>query len=116
MPLRPFPFPLSVGTDIISINRVRRILHEGNDNFKRYLRRFLPEQEHRPLLRKYGDADLSEPETMKGFSHFVAGRYAVHWALSARNPLICSEVLMRSQMGSKRSHDQGCNVAQNNLP
>ena len=75
MPLRPFPLPISIGTDICSINRVRAILSKGDNNLKRYLRRFLTPREQIEVLRRYGSADLADPKTLGILSHFLAGRY-----------------------------------------
>jgi phosphopantetheinyl transferase (holo-ACP synthase) len=74
MPLRPFPFPISIGTDIASINRVQKIIEQGHDNFRRYIRRFLTEREQRLILRQHGDADLSDPMTVRRISQHLAGR------------------------------------------
>ena len=77
MPLRPFPFPLSIGTDIASIHRVQRIIERGNDNFRRYIRRFLTEGEQRLILRQHGDADFSDPASVRRLSQHLAGRYGM---------------------------------------
>lgn len=75
MPLRPFPLPVNVGIDIVSVNRIRGILLKGHDNFRRYLRRFLTPQERSIVLRQYGDADLTDRRTMGTISHLLAGRH-----------------------------------------
>jgi holo-[acyl-carrier protein] synthase len=75
MPLRPFPLPISIGTDLCSINRVRAIISKGDNNFRRYLRRFLTPREQSALLRQYGNADLTDYQTLERLSHILAGRY-----------------------------------------
>lgn len=81
MPPRPFPFPLGIGIDIVSIDRIRGILGKGNVTLQRYLRRFLTEQERKPILRTYGAADLADDNVAKRLSHFLAGRYATSLSL-----------------------------------
>ena len=75
MPLRPFPLPIGIGTDICAINRVRAIIGKGDNNFRRYLRRFLTPREQRSILRHYGNADLTDYQVRERLSHLLAGRY-----------------------------------------
>lgn len=75
-PLRPFPLPLGVGTDICSIARIHGIL--STPRRQRFLERLLsPEERKRSagrLVWGEGDAVGTDSDQWK-MAGFVAGRY-----------------------------------------
>ena len=74
MPLRPFPAQLCIGTDIVAISRIRAILSKGDDNFQRYIRRFLTRPEQSLALRYRDRIDLSDAKDFHRISQYLAGR------------------------------------------
>lgn len=83
-PLRPFPFPLNVGTDICQISRIYSIL--AGPRATRFVKRILTPEELAShdarlqiLTRRHGSdaapvVDGRDPELWK-CAAFVAGRY-----------------------------------------
>ena len=75
MRLRPFPFQLGIGTDIIHVNRVRAILQKDLEKpgyLDRFLRRFLTPQERLDFHETQGQ--LADNGTDARSKH-LAGRY-----------------------------------------
>ncbi|KAG6014415.1 hypothetical protein E4U43_006558, partial [Claviceps pusilla] len=78
-PLRPFPFPLNVGTDICQISRIYGILNGPRRT--RFINRILAPEEVKQYLSRFGAVhaknevgrDLKETELWKRAA-FVAGR------------------------------------------
>ncbi|KAK5129940.1 hypothetical protein LTR08_002700 [Meristemomyces frigidus] len=93
MPPRPFPYPLSIGTDIASISRVRQLLM-GNEastpdtRLARYMRRFLTHREQRQFWDRFGTSgSLHRCTETDDPVRYLTGRWAakeavvkaVHW-------------------------------------
>lgn len=88
-PLRAFPFPLNIGTDICQISRVYQIL--SGPRATKFVNRILsPEERQRMISRgmslpgragKHHDTDMEDREGWKSAS-FLAGRYVLlaFWA------------------------------------
>jgi holo-[acyl-carrier protein] synthase len=78
MPLRPFPFPLRVGTDICSIARIRKLLTPKAAASSPPLVRFLPKlltwPERRYFWERFASVENAQKE-LDAVSHFLAGRY-----------------------------------------
>ncbi|RMZ66158.1 holo-acyl-carrier- synthase [Pyrenophora seminiperda CCB06] len=79
MPLRLFPVPLRVGTDICSIPRIRKAITRLNSTetqrpLRRLLAKLLTEHERQYFWNRFGsDAPLSNVDAV---SKFLAGRFA----------------------------------------
>jgi holo-[acyl-carrier protein] synthase len=78
MPLRPFPFPLRVGTDICSIARIRKLLTPKIEGTTPPLVRFLPKlltwPERQYFWHRFLGAENAQNE-LDAVSHYLAGRY-----------------------------------------
>ena len=86
MPLRPFPYQLAIGTDIVHVNRIRSILLRAEDrpqHFDRFLRRFLTPVEQNDFVARYGRVSDVLKKRTDVVSRHLAGRY-VHTAPGAR--------------------------------
>ncbi len=77
MPLRPFPHPISIGTDIVSVDRIRAILtraaasaghHDG------FLSKFLTPRERDAFRAKYDLSKNSSEDSIGIASRHLAGR------------------------------------------
>lgn len=86
-PLRPFPLPISIGTDICQISRVHAIL--AGPRRERFLRRVLAPEERRREAARLEWADAGAGAGAGGESGgrlwrvatFVAGRYVLSQSL-----------------------------------
>lgn len=78
MPLRPFPFPLRVGTDICSIARIRKLLTPRSKGTIPPLLRLLPKlltwPERQHFWDRFTSAEHAQTE-LDAVSHYLAGRY-----------------------------------------
>jgi holo-[acyl-carrier protein] synthase len=75
MPIRPFPYPLAIGTDIVHVARVRAILQraEGNpERLDRFLQRFLLPPERDDF---YKNRERLIERQLDVNSKHLAGRY-----------------------------------------
>jgi holo-[acyl-carrier protein] synthase len=78
MPLRPFPFPFRVGTDICNVSRLRTIITRRSDNeplrpLRQYLRRVLTDHERQYFWKRFGPEEAVLGK-MDAVSQFLAGR------------------------------------------
>ncbi|KAF2877423.1 hypothetical protein BDV95DRAFT_601821 [Massariosphaeria phaeospora] len=93
MPVRRFPFPLRVGTDICSVNRIRDILlkNQGKENERRPLHQFLtklltwPERQY--FWERFKTDELAFKD-IKRTSEYLAGRWAAKEACRKACPSI----------------------------
>jgi len=103
MPLRPFPFPLRVGTDICSIARIRKLLTPKPEATTPALIRFLPKlltwPERRYFWERFTSVENAQRD-LDAVSHYLAGRYE-YWSRS----IACLRA-NDCQMGSKGSLPQ----------
>ena len=77
MPLRPFPFQLAIGTDIVHVNRVQAILEKAQgrrDYLDRFLRRFLTSNER---IDFYKTQECLIDNRLDVVSKHLAGRYLI---------------------------------------
>lgn len=80
MPLRPFPLQLSIGTDIVHVNRVRSILGkaEGNpQHVNRLFRRVFTPLEQQDFRTRYGQVQEIPQTQLDIVSRHLAGRCAL---------------------------------------
>ncbi|CAG5145107.1 uncharacterized protein ALTATR162_LOCUS1654 [Alternaria atra] len=80
MPLRPFPFPFRVGTDVCNISRLRAVLtrHYGGEPLRplhQYLRRVLTDHERQYFWNRFGPEETISKK-IDSVSQFLAGRFA----------------------------------------
>ncbi|KAF7682128.1 hypothetical protein GT037_001104 [Alternaria burnsii] len=80
MPLRPFPYPFRVGTDICHVLRLRAVLmrhHRGEPlrPLHQYLRRVLTDHERQYFWNRFGPEETIS-KRMDSVSKFLAGRFA----------------------------------------
>jgi holo-[acyl-carrier protein] synthase len=77
MPLRPFPLPLRVGTDICSIARVQKLLTPKSRAPPSPLDRFLPKlltwPERQLFWERFADTENAH-NNLETVSQFLAGR------------------------------------------
>lgn len=99
MPLRPFPFPLRIGTDICRVERIAQIIkaRDGDDPgrpLRRFLSRILTYPERAYFRQRFGNNDAVF-RNLQNASTFLAGRYEMSRSqpLSAADQTvqICSE-------------------------
>ncbi|KAK4192426.1 hypothetical protein QBC35DRAFT_447271 [Podospora australis] len=98
MPPIPFPFPISVGTDICKISRIHKIL--SGPRAVRFIRLILTDEERktpRPymtaVMSQYWDkisdpvvAERVKAKALKDSAHFLAGRFAAKEAAIKAHP------------------------------
>lgn len=75
MPIRPFPFPLSVGTDIVHIDRIRKVIDDGKNpthNLVHLARRILTRHERVKFWNRYETWNLRR--STWNIAQFLAGR------------------------------------------
>ncbi|KAG9191863.1 holo-[acyl-carrier protein] synthase [Alternaria panax] len=80
MPLRPFPYPFQVGTDICNVSRLRAVLTRdyGGEPLRplhQYLRRVLTDHERQYFWNRFGPEEAIAKK-MASVSQFLAGRFA----------------------------------------
>ena len=80
MPVRPFPYQLGIGTDVVAVKRICAILerniHAASDpsaGADRFLRRFLTRSERKAVWKRFGDPECFRRDE---FARHVAGRWA----------------------------------------
>ncbi|KAK4544062.1 hypothetical protein LTR36_004560 [Oleoguttula mirabilis] len=109
MPPRPFPYPLSIGTDIAHTVRIQRIVAPVNANdaptrLFRFMRQFLTYREQQEFWARFKGARTALGPQLPHVARYLAGRWAakeaaikaVHWrTLSALHVQI-----LRRQPGS----------------
>lgn len=80
MPIRPFPYQLGIGIDIIHINRVLAILRKGDggsQQLDRYIRRFLTAHERHEFMNQYGAWYTTGQKELEIIARHLAGRYVL---------------------------------------
>ena len=78
MPPRPFPYQLSIGTDIVHVRRIRSILAKADGDqphLMRFLRRFLTPREQEDFLKPYWGTKNAATSPLDVASRHLAGRY-----------------------------------------
>ncbi|PGH15065.1 holo-[acyl-carrier-protein] synthase [Polytolypa hystricis UAMH7299] len=87
MKLAPFPFALNVGTDIVHLPRIIRLINrpasqnsQGNAYLNRFTRRILCDQEQNAFRVRFGDLDgcgeKRSPTQTTEIARWLAGRFA----------------------------------------
>lgn len=87
MGLRPFPYKLGIGTDIVHVTRIRAILQKDRSKpgyLDRFLRRFLTPRER---IDFYKTQDSFSGVQLDASSKHLAGRYVVCLAKRRMNSL-----------------------------
>ncbi|KAA8622835.1 4-phosphopantetheinyl transferase superfamily protein [Pyrenophora tritici-repentis] len=79
MPLRPFPIPFKVGTDICYVPRIRKFITQPSNGepqrpLRRLLRKLLTEHERRYFWQRFGSG--APFNSIERVSQFLAGRFA----------------------------------------
>lgn len=80
MSLRPFPFQLGIGTDIVHVERIRKILRKASGDgayVDRFLRRFMTPSERVSLQARYGRVENAADVQFDIMSMHLAGRYVL---------------------------------------
>ncbi|QUC20005.1 uncharacterized protein UV8b_04246 [Ustilaginoidea virens] len=124
LPLRAFPFPLNVGTDICQISRVRRILDSPRRT--RFINRILAPEElesHKARLDPSPGTILAKDAQIGGrggetppweTAAFLAGRFAAKEAAIKAHPhrqLSFHDVVIERRMGKAQRLGSGPPVA-----
>lgn len=87
MPLRPFPLPSSIGTDIIHVKRIYDILSRSRGkahHSQRFLRRFLTPGEVQEFQKRFGEPASADGAQLRVISKHLAGRYSAQSHLSTQ--------------------------------
>ncbi|PZD29667.1 hypothetical protein A1F97_10287, partial [Pyrenophora tritici-repentis] len=76
MPLRPFPIPFKVGTDICYVPRIRKFITQPSNGepqrpLRRLLRKLLTEHERRYFWQRFGSG--APFNSIERVSQFLAG-------------------------------------------
>ncbi|KAK5117919.1 hypothetical protein LTR85_008693 [Meristemomyces frigidus] len=92
MPPRPFPYPLSIGTDIAHTVRIRRAVAPTDDHGKplrlfRFMKHFLTYREQQHFWARFSGAENALGPHLDRVTQYLAGRWAakeavikaVHW-------------------------------------
>lgn len=77
MPPRPFPYPFSIGTDIIQVKRIHTILLRARnkpEHRQRFLRRFLTPGEVLEFQTRFSDISKGSEAHLSLISKHLAGR------------------------------------------
>ncbi|KZM20622.1 Holo-[acyl-carrier-protein] synthase [Ascochyta rabiei] len=80
MPLRPFPFPLRVGTDLCNVSRIRSLITQKPNSakgprLKAFLSKILTHPERAYFRGRFGN-DESVFRNTDNVARFLAGRFA----------------------------------------
>ncbi|KAF1925262.1 uncharacterized protein M421DRAFT_424065 [Didymella exigua CBS 183.55] len=80
MPLRPFPHPFRIGTDLCHVKRIAQIIKaKENGNAGRPLEQFLSKiltHPERAYFRRRFGSNQAVSRNLQNVSHFLAGRFA----------------------------------------
>lgn len=77
MPPRPFPYPFSIGTDIVHVTRIHNILLRAAEkprHCERFLRRFLTPREVDEFQARFGEVSKDDGLHLSVISKHLAGR------------------------------------------
>lgn len=77
MPIRPFPFPFTVGVDLCQVSRIRKIMNSKNENFLRFLRRLLTAREIKYCNALFPEMHGSAGPEKDMLMEYLTGRYAL---------------------------------------
>ena len=121
MPPRPFPYPLSIGTDIASLQRIRLLLTRNEEEvasdsrLARYLRHFLTHREQVHFWERFPNVKPTTADQLRESDdvvRYLAGRYVRVSRFNFSIFFSCfSSSLFGGQVGGERGCHQGCTLA-----
>ncbi|KAK5699677.1 hypothetical protein LTR97_005806 [Elasticomyces elasticus] len=86
MPLRPFPFPMSIGTDIVHAPRIQTLISKGEGkartlNLYRFMNHLLSSREQQLFWNSFGDTRNVYGLKLDTSTKWLAGRWAAKEAV-----------------------------------
>ncbi|KAA8650099.1 hypothetical protein EYZ11_001315 [Aspergillus tanneri] len=111
----PFPFPLNIGTDIVHLPRITRLLRRG-DYFTRFTRRILCDQEQQDFNRRFALTPISPAESTSretpyiisaDMARWIAGRFAAKEAARKAAPMGAATTGWKDVLVRLGEEDQG---------
>ncbi|KAK4891215.1 hypothetical protein LTR27_010152 [Elasticomyces elasticus] len=86
MPLRPFPFPMGIGTDIVHAPRIQTLISKGEGkartlNLYRFMNHLLSSREQQLFWNSFGDTRNVYGPKLDTATKWLAGRWAAKEAV-----------------------------------